>query len=78
MKRGSPEWKKLWWGNRTYTITALDGAATLDEVGREIHDLILRVADGEQTKSEDLGHQEFIMTYKTFEPIGPACLPAVA
>ena len=29
MKRGSPEWKKLWWGNRTYTIAALDGAATL-------------------------------------------------
>jgi len=25
----SPEWKKLWWGNRTYTIAALDGAATL-------------------------------------------------
>ena len=28
MKRGSPEWKKLWWGNRTYTIRALDGAAS--------------------------------------------------
>jgi hypothetical protein len=29
MKRGSQEWKKLWWGNREYTIRALDGAATL-------------------------------------------------
>ena len=29
MKRGSQEWKSLWWGNRTYTIAALDGAATL-------------------------------------------------
>ena len=29
MKRGSQEWKALWWGNRTYTIAALDGAATL-------------------------------------------------
>jgi hypothetical protein len=29
MKRGSPEWKSQWWGNRTYTIAALDGAATL-------------------------------------------------
>jgi len=29
MVRGSQEWKKLWWGNRTYTIAALDGAATL-------------------------------------------------
>ncbi len=28
------------------------------------------------TKSEALGHQEFILTYKQFEPIGPACLPA--
>ena len=27
------------------------------------------------TVSERLGHQEFILTYKTFEPIGPACLP---
>ncbi len=29
MVRGSQDWKKLWWGNRTYTIAALDGAATL-------------------------------------------------
>ena len=56
----------------------LEGRATLDEVGREIYDLILRVANGEQTKSEDLGHQEFILTYKSFEPIGPACFPSAA
>jgi len=29
MVQGSEEWKTLWWGNRTYTLTALDGAATL-------------------------------------------------
>jgi hypothetical protein len=29
MRTGSEEWKTLWWGNRTYTIAALDGAATL-------------------------------------------------
>lgn len=29
MVRGSKEWKAQWWGNRTYTIEALDGAATL-------------------------------------------------
>jgi hypothetical protein len=29
MASGTPEWKALWWGNRTYTIAALDGAATL-------------------------------------------------
>jgi altronate hydrolase len=56
----------------------LEGRATLDEVGREIYDLIIRVANGEQTKSESLGHQEFILTYKSFEPIGPACFPSAA
>lgn len=56
----------------------LEGQADLDTVGREIFDLIKRVGAGEMTKSEDLGHQEFILTYKSFEPIGPACLPAVA
>ncbi len=29
MARGTPEWRKLWWGNREYTIAALNGAATL-------------------------------------------------
>ena len=27
--RGSDPWRKIWWGNRTYTIRLLDGAATL-------------------------------------------------
>jgi altronate hydrolase len=56
----------------------LEGRATLDDVGREIHDLIVRVGNGEQTKSEALGHQEFILTYKSFEPLGPACFPSAA
>jgi altronate hydrolase len=54
----------------------LDGRASLDDVGREIRDLVLAVASGERTKSEELGHQEFSLTYKSFEPIGPSCLPA--
>jgi hypothetical protein len=29
MVRGSEEWRKVWWGNRTYTIKALNGAAML-------------------------------------------------
>jgi altronate hydrolase len=53
----------------------LEGRATLDEVGDEIYDLIQRVADGARTCSEALGHREFILTYKSFEPIGPGCLP---
>ena len=53
----------------------LEGEATLDDVGREIFAHVLDVAGGAPTKSESLGHQEFVLTYKTFEPIGPACLP---
>ena len=54
----------------------LEGRATLDEVGREVYVFTLAVARGAPTKSEALGHQEFILTYKTFEPLGPSCLPA--
>ena len=53
----------------------LSGDATLDEVGCEIVDLVKYLANGSKSKSEELGHTEFILTYKTFEPIGPACLP---
>jgi altronate dehydratase large subunit len=55
----------------------LEGRATLDEVGREMYDRVLAVAGGQPTASEALGHQEFILTYKSFEPIGPSCLPVV-
>lgn len=53
----------------------ISDGAEVDEVGNEILDLVKRVAAGEATKSEELGHTEFILTYKSFEPIGPACLP---
>ena len=53
----------------------LRAEATLDEVGDEIFDLVLRVASGEPSQSEGLGHQEFILTYKSFTAKGPACLP---
>lgn len=53
----------------------ISGRAGVDEVGAEIFDLALGVAAGRMTRSEDLGHTEFILTYKSFEPIGPACLP---
>lgn len=54
----------------------IDQGASVDKVGQEIHDLVLAVAAGQQTCSEAMGHAEFILTYKSFEPIGPACLPA--
>jgi altronate dehydratase large subunit len=53
----------------------LDGTRTLEQVGQEIFDLVQALATGKKSKSEELGHQEFILTYKSFEPIGPACLP---
>lgn len=56
----------------------LDGEAGLDEVGDEIVALVARVVEGGQTKSEELGHCEFILTYKTFEPTEPGCLPHTA
>ena len=56
----------------------LEGAATLAEVGEEIYDRVLAVAAGERTVSEQLGHQEFILTYKAFDPLGPSCLPLAA
>lgn len=52
----------------------LEGDATLDQVGAEIHECVRAVAAGAPTRSEALGHREFILTYKTFEPLGPACL----
>ena len=56
----------------------LEGRATLDEVGAEIVSLIAAVSAGAQTKSEALGHQEFVLTYKASAPAGPACLPVAA
>ncbi|MGH9585065.1 MAG: UxaA family hydrolase, partial [Bryobacteraceae bacterium] len=36
-----------------------DGEATIEEVGREIFERLLRVASGEKTHAEELGHSEF-------------------
>ena len=52
----------------------LEGRATLPDVGAEIRDLVLAVGNGAKTKSELLGHREFVLTYKSFEALGPACL----
>lgn len=37
-----------------------DGEANIREIGREIFDMVLRVASGERTCSEKLGHHEFV------------------
>jgi altronate hydrolase len=38
----------------------VDGERSIGEVGREIFDMVLRVASGERTASERLGHREFV------------------
>ena len=37
-----------------------DGEATVQQIGREIFEFLLRVASGERTCSERLGHKEFV------------------
>jgi altronate hydrolase len=37
-----------------------DGDSTVEHVGREIFEALLRVASGEKTKAEILGHREFV------------------
>lgn len=53
----------------------LTGEASLEQVGAEIVEAVLRVAAGEASRSEDLGHQEFVLTYKQFAAVGPGCFP---
>ncbi len=53
----------------------LEGRVTVDDIGQEIFQQVIAVASGEETVSEALGHQEFILTYKSFEPSGPSCMP---
>ena len=39
--------------------------STLDEVGREIFELVAEIAAGKQTKAEALGHREYCIPYKS-------------
>jgi altronate hydrolase len=55
--------------------TIADGAETVEAVGERIFGKIIEVASGASTRSEALGHHEFVLNYKTYEPLGPACLP---
>lgn len=53
MKRGSDPWRKIWWGNRRYTIKVLNSAATLaftwllsgkEEYGKLAKKLLMKAA----------------------------------
>ena len=37
-----------------------DGTATVEEVGQQIFEALLRIASGERSKAELLGHHEFV------------------
>lgn len=54
----------------------LEGIDDLDTIGEEIFELICSIASGQHTKSEALGHREFVLGYKSFEPLGPSCFPS--
>ena len=53
----------------------LEGRAGIGEVADEVLDVVRATAAGCLTASERLGHREFVLTYKSSEPAGPACLP---
>ncbi len=48
--------------------TIINGRKTIDQVGQEIYMKVLRVADGERTKAEMLGHEEHYIFYKHQKP----------
>jgi altronate dehydratase large subunit len=55
--------------------TIADGTESVEDVAEHIVEAVRRAAAGHPTKSEALGHQEFVLSYKTYEPLGPGCLP---
>jgi len=50
------------------------GESSLEDIANEIIFRIAEVAGGKRTKAEELGHFEFSLGYKFFEPAGPSCL----
>jgi altronate hydrolase len=42
----------------------LDGSITMDRATRELLDLVARVAAGEPSRPEALGHREYFIMYK--------------
>lgn len=53
----------------------MQGEATIEQVSEDIFALVQSVASGIPSKSESMGHHEFILTYKSIDAVGPACHP---
>lgn len=51
----------------------LRGAATLQDVGDEIFDAIVSLGQAQKSRSELLGHTEFVLTYKNADRVEPSC-----
>ena len=47
--------------------------STLEDTANAILGLIVEVAAGKPTASEKLGHREYLITYKSFEPLAAGC-----
>ncbi len=45
----------------------IEGTSSIDEIGDEIYQKIISVCNGELSKSEALGHREFVLGYKYFD-----------
>ena len=56
--------------------TIADGEESIARVGERLVRKVIEVASGIPTRSEALGHREFTVQYKTYEPLGPGCLSA--
>lgn len=52
------------------------GNRSIDDVGLEIRNKLVGLGAGGRSVSEDLGHREFVLTYKHFDALGPSCLPS--
>jgi altronate dehydratase large subunit len=76
---GNPDtWRRMGEDMDVDAGRIMTGEAEIDAVGDEIVARVAAVIAGAETKSEALGHREFILTYKSFEPSGPSCFPAAA
>lgn len=53
----------------------MQGETTIEQVSEDIFALVQSVASGIPSKSESLGHREFILTYKSIDAVGPVCHP---
>jgi len=49
----------------------IEGKASLEDVGNEIYECVVHTCQGFQTASEQLGHHEFLLTYKSFVGLEP-------